>query len=143
MTVGITNRKHLKHQISASRKIPSDTNYSVYGCLGCCWYSEIRITGQAAENAAVISVVLLISPNRDGKVLCSSRGNFSAIDKLHTKQMMQFVYFQVNNGVLYFLDYVEDIYIMVISVLVSIQSDTKYKPHLHVLRHNLCCFMFF
>ena len=30
-----------------------------------------------------------------------------------------FVYFQVNNGVLCFLDYVEDIYIMVISVLVS------------------------
>ena len=29
------------------------------------------------------------------------------------------VYFQVNNGVLYFLDYVEDIYIMVLSVLVS------------------------
>ena len=28
-----------------------------------------------------------------------------------------FVYFQVNNGVLYFLDY-EDIYIMVLSVLV-------------------------
>ena len=30
-----------------------------------------------------------------------------------------FVYFQVNNGVLYFLDYVEGIYIMVLSVLVS------------------------
>ena len=30
-----------------------------------------------------------------------------------------FFYFQVNNGVLYFLDYVEDIYIMVLSVLVS------------------------
>ena len=30
-----------------------------------------------------------------------------------------FVYFQVDNGVLYFLDYVEDIYIMVFSVLVS------------------------
>ena len=30
-----------------------------------------------------------------------------------------FVYFQVNNGVLYFLDY-EDIYIMALSVLVSI-----------------------
>ena len=29
-----------------------------------------------------------------------------------------FVYFQVNNGVLYFLDY-EDIYIMALSVLVS------------------------
>ena len=31
-----------------------------------------------------------------------------------------FIYFQVNNGVLYFLAYVEDIYIMVLSVLVSI-----------------------
>ena len=30
-----------------------------------------------------------------------------------------FVYFQVNTGVLYFLYYVEDIYIMVLSVLVS------------------------
>ena len=30
-----------------------------------------------------------------------------------------FVYFQVNNGVLYFMYYVEDIYIMVLSVLVS------------------------
>ena len=30
-----------------------------------------------------------------------------------------FVYFQVNNGVLHFLDYAEDIYIMVLSVLVS------------------------
>ena len=30
-----------------------------------------------------------------------------------------FVYFQVNNGVLYFLDCVEDIYIVVLSVLVS------------------------
>ena len=30
-----------------------------------------------------------------------------------------FVYFQMNNGVLYFLDYVEDIYVMVLSVLVS------------------------
>ena len=30
-----------------------------------------------------------------------------------------FVYFQVNTGVLCFLDYVEDIYIMVLSVLVS------------------------
>ena len=32
--------------------------------------------------------------------------------------LLFFVYFQVNNGVLYFLDY-EDIYIMVLSVLVS------------------------
>ena len=32
---------------------------------------------------------------------------------------LHFVYFQMNNGVLYFLDYVEDIYIMVLSVLVS------------------------
>ena len=31
-----------------------------------------------------------------------------------------FVYFQVNNGVVYYLDYVEDIYIRVLSVLVSI-----------------------
>ena len=31
-----------------------------------------------------------------------------------------FVYFQVNNGVLYVLDYVEDIYIRVLSFLVSI-----------------------
>ena len=31
-----------------------------------------------------------------------------------------FVYFQVNIGVLYFLDYVEDIYIRVLSVLVPI-----------------------
>ena len=30
-----------------------------------------------------------------------------------------FVYFQVNNGVLYFLEHVEDIYIMVLSDLVS------------------------
>ena len=30
-----------------------------------------------------------------------------------------FVYFQVNNSVLYFLDYYEDIYIMALSVLVS------------------------
>ena len=30
-----------------------------------------------------------------------------------------FVYFQVNNGVLYFLDYVEDIYIMDLSAIVS------------------------
>ena len=30
-----------------------------------------------------------------------------------------FVYFQVNTGVLYFLDYVKDIYVMVLSVLVS------------------------
>ena len=30
-----------------------------------------------------------------------------------------FVYFQVNNGVLYFLDYVEDVYIMGLFVLVS------------------------
>ena len=33
-----------------------------------------------------------------------------------------FYYFQVNNGVLYFLDYVEDIYIMVLSVLVSMYN---------------------
>ena len=31
-----------------------------------------------------------------------------------------FVYFQVNNGVLYVLPYVEDIYIRVLSLLVSI-----------------------
>ena len=30
-----------------------------------------------------------------------------------------FVYFQVNNCVLYFLDYCEDIYVMALSVLVS------------------------
>ena len=30
-----------------------------------------------------------------------------------------FVYFQVNNGVLYYRDYVEDIYIRALSVLVS------------------------
>ena len=30
-----------------------------------------------------------------------------------------FIYFQVINGGLYFLDYVEDVYIMVLSVLVS------------------------
>ena len=30
-----------------------------------------------------------------------------------------FVYFRVNTGVLYFLDYIEDIYIMVLFVLVS------------------------
>ena len=31
-----------------------------------------------------------------------------------------FFYFQVNNGVLHFLDYVEDIYIMALSVFVSL-----------------------
>ena len=40
-----------------------------------------------------------------------------------------FVYFQVNNGVLYFLDYVEGIYITVLSVLVSIiNSNHMYLP---------------
>ena len=48
-------------------------------------------------------------------------------DLLHLQHMpftslcdlpLLFVYFQVNNGVLYFLDY-EDIYIMALSVLVS------------------------
>ena len=34
-------------------------------------------------------------------------------------RVLLFVYFQVNKAVLYFLDYVEDIYIMVLSVLVS------------------------
>ena len=32
---------------------------------------------------------------------------------------MLFLYFQVNNGVLYYLDYIEDIYIRALSVLVS------------------------
>ena len=42
-----------------------------------------------------------------------------------------FVYFQVNNGVLYFLDY-EDIYIMVLSVLVSILYPNRmFLPLLH------------
>ena len=37
------------------------------------------------------------------------------------RHYLLFIYFQVNNGVLYFLDYVEDIYIMVVLfVLVSI-----------------------
>ena len=42
-----------------------------------------------------------------------------------------FIYFQVNTGVLYFLDYVEDVYIiMVLSVLVSILNlnHTMYLP---------------
>ena len=48
-----------------------------------------------------------------------------------------FVYFQVNNGVLYFLDY-EDIYIMVLSVLVSILNPNRvyyrrYFQHAHFI----------
>ena len=36
---------------------------------------------------------------------------------------------EVNNGVLYFLDYVEDIYIMVLSVLVSaLNPNHMYLP---------------
>ena len=41
-----------------------------------------------------------------------------------------FVYFQVNNDVLYFLDYVEDIYIMVVSVLVSMYSDFVFTAYM-------------
>ena len=48
-----------------------------------------------------------------------------------------FVYFQVNNGVLYFLDYVEDIYIMALSVLVSILSTNHmYLPLLLTVHCN-------
>ena len=36
--------------------------------------------------------------------------------------LLFFVYFQVNNGVLYFLDF-EDIFLMVLSVLVSMFSE--------------------
>ena len=43
-----------------------------------------------------------------------------ATNALNVRNNKLFVYFQVNNGVLYFLDYVEDIYIMVLTVLVSI-----------------------
>ena len=40
-----------------------------------------------------------------------------------------FIYFQVDTGVLYLLDYVEDIYIMVLSVLVSIVNPNHmYSP---------------
>ena len=43
-----------------------------------------------------------------------------------------FVYFQVNTGVLCFLDYVEDIYIMVLSVLVStLNLNHMYLPLLN------------
>ena len=37
-----------------------------------------------------------------------------------------FVYFQVNNGILYYLYYVEDIYIRVLSVLVSILNPNHF-----------------
>ena len=40
--------------------------------------------------------------------------------KKTTTTTLLFVCFQVNNGVLYYLDYVEDIYIRALSVLVSI-----------------------
>ena len=40
--------------------------------------------------------------------------------RYYNYKKLLFVYFRVNNGVLYFLYYVEDIYIMVLSVLVSI-----------------------
>ena len=42
---------------------------------------------------------------------------YSAICDDHTYIALH-TYFQVNNGVLYILDYVEDIYIMVLAVLV-------------------------
>ena len=44
-----------------------------------------------------------------------------------------FVYFQVNNGALYFLDYVEDTYIIVLSVLVSFQfSDFVFTAYVTI-----------
>ena len=67
-----------------------------------------------------------------------------------------FVYSQVNTGVLYFLDYVEDIYIMVLSVLVStlnLNHTGMYLPLLlmctvlhctlinYVQRYCLCLFL--
>ena len=42
------------------------------------------------------------------------------VKKTTTTTTLLFVCFQVNNGVLYYLDYVEDIYIRALSVLVSI-----------------------
>ena len=42
------------------------------------------------------------------------------------KLRLLFVYFQVNTGVLYFLEYVEDIYIRVLSVLVSILNPNHF-----------------
>ena len=48
--------------------------------------------------------------------------------------LLLFVYFQVNNGVLYFLDYyVEDIYIMVLSVLVSMHCSDFVFTAYHVV----------
>ena len=49
-----------------------------------------------------------------------------------------FIYFQVNTGVLYFLDCVEDIYIMVLSVLVLILN----QNHMYLFDEVLQCFCF-
>ena len=52
--------------------------------------------------------------------------------------LLLFVYFQMNNGVLYFLDYVEDIYVMVLSVLVSILNPSHmYLPLLLTMYCNI------
>ena len=49
-----------------------------------------------------------------------------------------FVFFQVNTGVVYFLDYVEDIYIMLLSVLVSTLNLKSYVFNLPLLLTVYC-----
>ena len=64
--------------------------------------------------------------------------------KINNPRMIRhlvFIYFEMNNGVLYVLDYVEDIHIRVLSFLVSILNPNHmYLPLLFsVLYQSSCC----
>ena len=76
----------------------------------CCLYRIIFYRGGAAcgpPNTAI---------KNDAQ---TTRSNLSQHKTSLRDLPLLFVYFQVNNGVLYYLDYVEDIYIRALSVLVS------------------------
>ena len=75
---------------------------------------------------------------------CSNRSTWATRNTSLCDLPLLFVYFQVNNGVLYFLDYVEDIYINHGSSLFSFQcSDIVFTAYVTVYYYYVPCFILF
>ena len=89
------------------------------------WLSDISlrslVSGLNASTVVYVCCARGVSGNRRPDI---ARGDHTHLACLLlpcvTFHSLLFVYFPVNNGVLYFLDSVEEIYTMVLSVLVSI-----------------------
>ena len=109
-----------------TKGLPISPQFTPYNFLSRCKFSTL-ITRQPMVEFYLLTFPRFPLRKKEHKSYFGKNRthDFSTTSRLTTRPLGRraagcSIYFQVNTVVLYFLDYVEDIYIMVLSVLVSI-----------------------